>query len=169
MTMTIVVAAVLGACGDDESGLETDRAVTTSAPDRSATTALADAPAPTRVGEALDAALAGENRVPAGPHTWMVEVTNTSEQDVVVTFPTSQPGDAVLLRDDEVVHRWSADRFFQQQVVEVPLAAGASETFELEDDLSAVEPGFYDVTITVAVVGPPEPVTRNIRVVSPEG
>jgi hypothetical protein len=165
----VVIVAAVAACGSDDASLDTDRAATTTAPERSPTTSLADAPPPARVGEALDAQLLGEDRVPAGPHTWMIELTNTSDQDVVVTFPTSQRGDVVIEREGEVVHRWSSDRFFTQEVTEVPLAAGASEVLTLEDDLSAVEPGFYDAIVTVSVVGPPEPLTRSIRVVSPGG
>ena len=163
----LLVVAALGACGDDDPGLEAGDAVPTSQPERTATTSLADAPAPTRVGESLEAELVGESRVPAGPHTWTIELTNTTDAELVVTFPTSQRGDAVVAREGEVVHRWSSEKFFQQQVTELPIAAGATEIIELQDDLSAVEPGFYDVTITVAVVGPPEPIERSIRVVSP--
>ncbi len=163
----VLTAVLLGACGDDDTGLDARDAVTTTLPERSPTTPLADAPAPDRVGESLEADLVGESRVSAGPHTWMIELTNTSDAEVVVTFPTSQLGDVVIAREGEVVHRWSSDRFFQQQVSELALAPGATETLELSDNLSAIEPGFYDLTVTVAVVGPPAPIERSIRIVSP--
>lgn len=163
----LLAVTVLGACGDDDTGLDAGDVAPTTRPERSATTSLADAPAPTRAGESLEADLVGDTRVPAGPHTWTIELANTTDAELVVTFPTSQRGDAVVAREGEVVHRWSSEKFFQQQVTELPMAPGATEVIELQDDLSAVEPGFYDVTITVAVVGPPEPIERSIRVVSP--
>ena len=163
----LLATLALTACGDDDPGLDAGDAAPTTQPERTATTALADAPAPDRAGESLEVELVGESRVPAGPHTWTIELTNTSDAELGVTFPTSQRADVVLAREGEVVHRWSADRFFQQQVTELPMASGATEIIELPADLSAVEPGFYDVTITVAVVGPPEPIDQSIRIVSP--
>lgn len=160
---------VVAACSQDGSGLASGRAVTTTDAPGSTTTALADVPAPVDVRGALDVELAEGSEVPAGPHTWVIEVTNTSGAPVVVTFPSAQRGDAVVAREDDVVHRWSDERFFEQQVSAVSLDPDATESFELSDDLSGIEPGFYVVTVSVAVVGPPEPMTRSIRVVTPGG
>ncbi len=160
---------VVAACGEDGSGLESGSGLSTTDAPGPTTTALADVPAPIDVGGALDVELAEGNEVPAGPHTWVIEVTNISDAPVVVTFPTAQRGDAVVAREDDVVHRWSDERFFEQQVSAVSLDPDATESFELSDDLSSIEPGFYFVTVSVAVVGPPESVTRSIRVVTPGG
>lgn len=165
--VAVCLLSVVAACGDDGSGLESGRDLTTTSAPGPTTTALADLPVPVDVGEALDIELAEGNEIPAGPHTWVIEVTNTSDAPIVVTFPTAQRGDATVARDDDVVHRWSDARFFEQQVTEVVLEPDATERFELSDDLSGVEPGFYDVTISVAVVGPPKTETRSIRVVTP--
>lgn len=156
-----------GACGSDDDPLVAEGAVTTTADPSVSTTALADLPAPSAATDVLDIALVSDSPVVAGPHVWTVELRNGSDGPVVVTFPTSQRGDVVLSSGGEVVHRWSEDRFFRQQVSEVALEPGGVERIELEDDLSAVEPGFYEARVSVAVVGAPEPVTDSVRIVSP--
>ncbi|WP_436795704.1 BsuPI-related putative proteinase inhibitor [Actinospongicola halichondriae] len=169
LVAAVVLTAAAAGCGDGDAGLAVDAEATTTTDASSSTTALSDRRVPTGAGTALEVDLLGESRVPAGPYTWAIALTNASDEAVVVTFPNSQKGDVVLTRDGEAVHRWSDGRFFQQQVTEVSIAAGAVETIELTDDLTAVEPGFYDITVSVSVVGPPEPVTESIRVVSPGG
>lgn len=167
LTASVCILVVVAACGSDDDPLVSEEAVTTTTDPSVSTTALADLPAPSTDGEALEVELVSESRVPAGPHVWSIELRNMSDADIVVTFPTSQRGDVVLSAGNEVVHRWSADRFFQQQVSDVSIASGATETVELEDDLSAVDPGFYDVEVSATVVGAPAPVSDSIRVVSP--
>ncbi|MDE0804007.1 MAG: BsuPI-related putative proteinase inhibitor [Acidimicrobiales bacterium] len=157
----------VAACGSDDDPLVSEDAVTTTVDPSVSTTALADLPAPATVGEALEIELVSDSRVVAGPHVWTTELRNTSDGEIVVTFPTSQRGDVALSAGGEVVHRWSADRFFQQQVSEVSVAPGAVETVELEDDLSSVDPGFYEVEVRATVVGTLAPVTDSVRVVSP--
>lgn len=168
--LLLVVAAMLAltACGDDDdASLDDEDAVTTTVDPSVSTTALADLPAPSTATDALELELVSTSPVTAGPHTWSIELRNASDAAVAVTFPTSQRADVVLADGSEVVHRWSTDRFFQQQVSELSLEPGATETIELEDDLSTVEPGFYEVRISAAVVGAPEPVTDSVRIVSP--
>lgn len=168
IALGLTVALVLSGCGDDDDPLATDGDLPSTTAEPS-TTALEPTPPPAPAGEAVDIDIEGERRVPAGPHTWTIEVTNVSDEAIVVTFPTAQAGDIVLIRNDEVVHRWSDGRFFAQQKQELRLEPDASETVELVDDLSGVEPGFYDVEATLAVVVPPEPTTRSVRVVNAEG
>ncbi len=167
--MVAAVLVAVAACTADDPGLETDGAHTAATDPGSTTTALADVPPPTAAGAAFEIELVGETSVPAGLHTWHIELTNTTDTPVMVTFPTSQQADVVLSQQGTVAHRWSNERFFRQQVTELAIAAGATESFELADDLRMVEPGFYEVTVRVAVVGPPDPVTENIRVVSVAG
>lgn len=154
------VVAVVAACGDDDAGLDAEAPATSSTGPRPESTSPADG---------LEVGFPGDDEVPAGPHTWTLELTNTSGAAVVVTFPTSQRGDVVLVRDGEIVHRWSDDRFFQQRIDEVSIAAGATEVFELDDDLSAVDPGTYEATATLEVVDTAGSVSRDVRVVSPGG
>lgn len=172
MSARVIVAAacillVFAGCGRDDDPLVSEDAVTTTVDPSVSTTALADLPAPSTPSEALEVVLVSDSRVTAGPHVWTIELRNVSDAAIVVTFPTSQRGDVVLSEGSEVVHRWSAERFFQQQVSEVSIAPGESETVELDDDLSAVDPGFYGVEISAAVVGAPPPVSDSVRVVSP--
>lgn len=168
VTSGAAVLLVVGACGGDgDEPLDGEDAVTTTADPSVSTTALADLPAPSTPSGALEVGLVSDTRVTAGPHVWMIELRNTSDEVVSVAFPTSQRGDVVLSTPGEVVHRWSEGRFFQQQVSEVSLDPGAVEQIELEDDLSGVEPGSYEAQVTASVVGSPEPVTESVRIVSP--
>ena len=160
------------ACGDDEpatpGGVERPTTTsTTSPPDGSSTTA-APAPAPPPAEGAVEVRAEVPTRIAAGPHTWQFQLTNVSDAPVMLTFPTAQRGDAVIQDDDAAsVHRWSRDRFFTQQVHEVALAPGETETIELADDLTGVEPGYYRVVLSPAVVGEVEPLDRSIRIVAP--
>lgn len=164
------LAAILtiGACSDDPAETSDVRvdASTTSGP---STTALADVPPPAPAVDVIEIDAEPPRRTPAGPITWVIEFTNTSEEPVTITFPSGQPGDAVVLdSDDTVVHRWSDGRFFDQAVRDLTLAPGQTERVELPDDLSAVEPGFYELRLELAVVSPPEAFEQNLRVTKPE-
>ena len=157
------------ACGDDEPTAPggAERPTTTRAPDGSSTTAAA-APTPPPADGALELDAEVPTRIAAGPHTWQFEVTNVTDAPVTLTFPTAQRGEAEIEGDDGTsVHRWSQDRFFTQQVHEVALAPGESEMIELADDLTGVEPGYYRVVLSPALVGDVEPIERSIRIVEP--
>ncbi len=165
--VAVALLIFLAACGDDGADLEADGAVT--AGPRSSTTELAGVGGTSATADALEVELVGDDEVPAGPHTWSIEVTNGSGTPVAVTFSTSQRVDAVIARDGDEIHRWSDDRVFQQEVTEISLDPGTSEVFDLADDLTGVAPGTYDLALSVSVVDPPEPTTRTIRVVTPGG
>lgn len=159
-----VMLAVVAACSDDgnEGPDLRAEATTTSGP---STTALADAPSPSPAGESIEIDAEPPRRMPAGPVTWTISFTNVTEGPVTVTFPSAQSGDAVVLDDDgTVVHRWSDGRFFDQAVRDLTLAPGQTELIELADDLTGVEPGFYELRLELSVVAPPEPFEQNLRI-----
>lgn len=161
----VVLALLAGACGDDdepEPSGASETTVTTSA----STTTVPDTP-PAPAAGAVELAADVEARVPAGPVTWTLEVTNVTDAPVTITFPTAQVADAIVRRDDAVVRRWSDGRFFTQQVQQVTLAPGETRPFEIADDLTGLEPGSYSLELRLTVVAPPEPVTERIRVVEP--
>lgn len=164
----VLLALVLAACGDDDTETTASSTSSSAEPTSSTTSSTTSTPRSTEPEPAAGVVeLSAEvpSSVEAGPVAWELDVTNASGGDIVLTFPTAQPGDAVLLDGDRVVHRWSDGRFFAQVIQEKRLAAGESFTIQLEDDLSSVEPGTYTLQLSLAVVGPPEPVEQTVRVV----
>ncbi len=167
----VVLALALTACGDDDTDTDTGATSTSSSTTESTTSSTTSEPPPDPsepqpAADAVELEADVAERVEAGPYAWHLDVTNVTDADIVLTFPTGQPGDAVLLDGETEVHRWSDDRFFTQAIQEKPVAAGETFTIQLEDDLTSVEPGFYTLRLSLAVVGPPEPVEQSIRIVS---
>lgn len=160
---------VLAGCSDDDDDTApTSTTSSTTTSSTTSTTELAEQPPPSPVADAVNLDLDVPGEVEAGPVEWRLEVTNTTDDEVVLTFPTSQRGDAVLLEGEVEVHRWSSGRFFTQAIEQQRLDAGETTTITLPDDLSGVEPGFYTLVAELTAVGPPEPVEQSIRVVSPD-
>lgn len=142
----VLLLAAVGGCGDDT---ETSASDSTSPDGGDAVELRSDVP----------------EQVPAGPFTWELTVTNVSDDPVSLTFSSAQQADATLRTDDgTVVHQWSEDMFFAQQITELELGPGESETIELEDDLSGVGPGTYELTLELTADGPPEPVVTRVQV-----
>lgn len=81
--------------------------------------------------------------------TWTLEIANTSEEAVELTFSSSQRGDVTLLDGDEAAWRWSDEMAFTQALEEVEIAAGERDTFELAGTVDAA-PGTYDVVVELA-------------------
>lgn len=155
----LLLVAAAGACGDDDT--ETSTA--------SDTTTEPDTTTAPETGAAVELHAEPPEQVPAGEVTWEVEVTNPSDESVVLTFPTAQRADATLRTDDgTVVHQWSTDQFFAQQITEVTLEPGQTETFQLDDDLTGVEPGTYELVLELSAVDPAEPVVTQVEV-APSG
>lgn len=106
----------------------------------------------------------GEALVAGEPVTWALTVTNEGAP-VTLVFRSGQQGDVVLTTDDgSEAYRWSGDRSFTAALVEQPLGAGASETFELAEDDLDVEPGSYRLTATVPSDPPVPPVEQTVTV-----
>ncbi len=106
----------------------------------------------------------GEALVAGEPVTWALTVTNEGAP-VTLEFRSGQLGDVVLTADDgRQAYRWSDDRSFTAALVEQPLDAGASETFELAEEELDVEPGSYRLTATVPSDPPVPPVEQTVTV-----
>jgi hypothetical protein len=107
------------------------------------------------------------DRAAVGLVTWIIEVKNTTQAPVTLTFASGQQADIVLLDGKAEIHRWSNDRFFTTAMVEVVLEAGAVHRVELPDDVTAVPPGRYRLVAELTAVGPPEPDEGRVRLTSP--
>ena len=152
-----LVLLTLTGCGDDDA--EPAAGTSTTVTDTTTTTAAADGSGPIE----LSADLPGH--VPAGPFTWEFTITNTGDEPVTLTFPTSQEGEAVLTDDGTVAHRFSEGKFFTQVIRELTLEPGRSETIRLDDNLSAVEPGTYDLALRPAVQSTVGTLTERVEVI----
>lgn len=165
----VLAAAVLAAaCSDDEP--ETldveDFGVVDEAASTTSTTGLADLPLPPPVGDAVELRLTLPSRVKAAPFTWPIQLRNTTRDPIAVTFSTSQSVDIVLTSSAGVeVYRWSTGRFFEQSVRQVTVEGRSSVPLDIGDDLTAVPPGFYEVTVSLTNTDPPEPLETSIRIV----
>ena len=170
LALLAVVLLVVAGCGEDDSDTGPATSSSTSSTETIGGTSSSSSSSTSTPDEPQPAADLVELRadVPAtvdpGPVVWELTTTNTADQPIMLTFPTAQPGDATLLTGDQVVHRWSDGRFFAQVIQEKQLAAGESFTIQLEDDLAGVDPGAYTLRLSLAVVGPPEPLEQRIRV-----
>lgn len=89
---------------------------------------------------------------------WIMELRNTSDADVRLTFGSGQPGEVVLSLDGAEVYRWSEEKVFTQAVKEVVVAAGESFPIVMNDTIE-LEPGEYEVEawITASLEGGEEP------------
>lgn len=116
-------------------------------------------------GTDLSLAVSWDEALVAGePVTWALTVTNEGAP-VTLEFRSGQQGEVVLTADDGTeAYRWSDDRSFTAALIEQPLDAGASETFELTEDELDVEPGSYRLTATVPSDPPVPPVEQTVTV-----
>jgi hypothetical protein len=89
--------------------------------------------------------------VTGGPVTWLLKVRNDGREPATLTFPSGKRGD-VVLEDDrrQEVYRWSANRFFTQNMYRAEVEAGQEVVFRLEEAALAVAAGEYDVVATLA-------------------
>lgn len=107
----------------------------------------------------------GAQLVSGEPVTWALTVTNERAQPLTLEFRSGQQGDVVLATDDgREAYRWSEERSFTGALVQHPLDAGASITFELSEEQLEVEPGSYRLTATVPSDPPPPPVEETVTV-----
>ena len=85
---------------------------------------------------------------------WAMDVVNTGQAPVDLTFSDSQRGDIILDQGDADLYTWSANKGFTQEVLTVTLQPGKSFPVVLNDTLS-VAPGTYNVTARITgMVGP---------------
>lgn len=89
---------------------------------------------------------------------WIMELRNTSEADMRLTFSSGQRAEVVLRRDGAEVYRWSAEKAFTQAIEEVVVSSGESLPIVMNETIW-LEPGEYDVEawITASLEGEDEP------------
>lgn len=108
--------------------------------------------------ELPDALVAGQ------PVTWRLTVTNKTDEDLTLAFPSGKQGEVVLTGESGAeAYRWSDGMMFSQALTEVPVAAGADVTFELPGELD-VEPGSYLLVASVPSEPAPEALSREVTV-----
>jgi hypothetical protein len=85
---------------------------------------------------------------------WAMDVTDTGQTPVDLTFSDSQHGDVILDQGDAALYTWSANKGFTQQVQTVTLEPGKPFAVVLNDTLT-VPAGTYNLTARVTgLVGP---------------
>jgi hypothetical protein len=89
---------------------------------------------------------------------WIMELRNTSDADMRLTFGSGQKAEVVLGRDGAEVYRWSSEKAFTQAIEEVVVPAGESLPVVMNETLW-LEPGEYEVEawITASLEGGGEP------------
>lgn len=158
LAMTLVATLVLAACDDANGG-------------GSGPTPTTRDPAAGQVGTLsadFDRGVLGVTAAPDPPVagasvTWTFTVTNTTDEPLVLTFPSGQRAEIVLSEEGEEVYRWSEGQVFTQAVEEVTIEAGGEESFELEGAID-VTPGTYELIATLTSDPPPPPIEESIDV-----
>ena len=85
---------------------------------------------------------------------WAMDVTNTGQTPVDLTFSDGQRGDIILDQGDADLYTWSTGKVFTQEVLTVSLEPGKPFPVVLNDTLG-VPPGRYNLSARVtALVGP---------------
>lgn len=76
---------------------------------------------------------------------WSLEITNTSTENLLLTFGSGKAADVTLLDDDgREAYRWSEGMMFTQALRDLDLAPGATYSTVLSGELS-VEAGSYRI------------------------
>ena len=85
---------------------------------------------------------------------WAIDVTNTGQVPVDLTFSDGQRGDVILDQGDADLYKWSADMGFTQEVTTIVLEPGKPFAVVLNGTLTAPV-GTYNLTARVTgMVGP---------------
>lgn len=75
-------------------------------------------------------------------------VTNTTDEEQIITFRSGQRYDYVLYRDGQLIERFSEGKMFIMIYEELPIAPGESMDFLIP--LQNLEPGNYKVKVWLA-------------------
>ncbi len=102
--------------------------------------------------------------VSQGPVIWEVALTNESDDEVTIEFPSNQFGDVVVRAGDDEVYRWSMGLVFAQSIVSQPVAAGETFVFELGATELTVAPGRYELEASLTGSPSPEPLVCELIV-----
>lgn len=83
------------------------------------------------------------------PGAFVLEVTNSGDRAVVMSFDTTQRGDVALETNGVEVYRWAARRVFAHDEARVVVDAGDTAVYRLDELRLPVAPGEYEVLATM--------------------
>ncbi|TVR62942.1 MAG: hypothetical protein EA422_10240 [Gemmatimonadales bacterium] len=98
-----------------------------------------------------------------------LRLVNRMQVETTLRFATAQRFDLVVLKDDDVIHRWSEDRAFAQVLGEVHLGAG-EVGLDFEEGIEAPRtPGAYRLRVEVETLDGTLNAELPFQVVAPDG
>lgn len=98
------------------------------------------------------------------PVRWILELTNRGDEPVTVSFPTTRRGDVRLSEHGVDVYHWAGPRSFSVVQDAVPVLAGETVSFHLDDDSLAVPPGTYEMLASVRAIEVNRVVSETVTV-----
>lgn len=99
--------------------------------------------------------------------TFVLRVTNVSDEPATIEFDTTQRGDVHLSTVNGVeVYHWADDRVFAQERDDVSLAPGERVSFPLDEAPLPVAPGNYEVLAVVTGMPKLQVARTTVSVVS---
>jgi hypothetical protein len=97
------------------------------------------------------------------PATWLLTITNTTDQPIIVSYVSGQIADVVLKKDGKTVYQWGAGRSFTQDGHCELIAAHTSVQYHLiEERPMSLPAGTYDLELVFG--GNPLPAQSNATV-----
>jgi hypothetical protein len=95
--------------------------------------------------------------IPAqGGVVWLIDVTNLTEAQLVLSFRDGQSADVVLTDESGTeAYRWSADMSFTDALWDQTIEPGATWSIQLRDELN-IAPGRYLASATVTAENAPK-------------
>lgn len=144
MAVLVILAALMGGCGDDGGGSESQAG--TQEKGLSLSVSFDE---PLRSGQAV---------------TWTLEVHNGGPETSTLVFRSGKDGDVALLRDGREAYRWSSTRYFTQAMRQERLEPGERKKFPLEDKGFSAEAGDYELVAELDSEPAPPPARRSVTV-----
>jgi hypothetical protein len=178
--LTLLAGAALVACGDDgedeesfasvippASAVSPTSASTTTAPPQNAFPPAPEncdpeSASPAAAADDLELAVETGEDLVAGDITWNLTLTNTSDADVSLVYPSGQDGDVALRQGGQDVYRWSTSQAFAEVLRCQTLGPGERYSFELGGTSLVLEPGAYRLVATLAAEPTPAPFRTSV-------
>lgn len=101
-------------------------------------------------GEGMTLRTADLGIVVGEPAIWPFDLTNSTDEDLTLTFTSGQKMDLTLSNDSGEVYRWSTGMMFTQAIEEVALPSGVTLPYMLTAEPIGLPPGDYTATAWVA-------------------
>ena len=102
------------------------------------------------------------------PIWWAIDLTNTSDASIPMTFGSGQVADVSISDGDTEIYRWSNETAFTQEIHDVEFAAGATSGATLTDAFES-DPGTnYTLRGWITAIGASDVVvTAPVEVIAP--